>query len=124
MEKKRRALVLVFVSVLFIVVAQLMLKHGLNSVGGLDFSQGVVSAFLLVFQNPYILLGLFLYVCSSVLWLLVLSQAHLSFAYPILSIGYVFVAGLSWFFFGEHLSSLRLLGLGVIVTGVFLLSRT
>lgn len=124
MPRKITILFLVLGTVLVISVAQLSLKAGLNAIGGIDFSLGVLQAFFHAFQNPLILLGLFLYVLGSLGWLFVLSHAHLSLAYPALSLGYVFVAVLSWFLFADHLSLLRIVGLGIIVGGVFLLSRT
>ncbi|MBI5798180.1 4-amino-4-deoxy-L-arabinose transferase [Candidatus Woesearchaeota archaeon] len=124
MPQKIWLLFLVLGTVLVISVAQLSLKAGLNAVGGVDFSSGIVLAFFRVFQNPLVLLGLFLYILGSLGWLFVLSKAHLSLAYPALSLGYVFVAVLSWFLFADHLSLLRIVGLGIIVGGVFLLSRT
>ena len=111
-------------SVLLVDSGQLLLKKGLLDVGATDFSSGVVAPFLAMFTNPIVLLAIFLMVISSFTWLLALSKANLSFAFPFLSIGYVIVSILSWYFFGDNLSSFRLLGLGIIVGGVFFMSRT
>ncbi|MDZ7836815.1 MAG: hypothetical protein U5N58_02120 [Actinomycetota bacterium] len=51
----------------------------------LDFNGlgSLVRLFLEVVKSPTVLLGLFLYVISAALWLIVLSSVDLSFAYPL-----------------------------------------
>lgn len=124
MKEKNWGLVLIFLSVLLVDIGQLFLKYGMNQVGGVDFQNGYVAGFFLTFLNPFVFIGAALFVSSSVSWLLALSKAPLSYAYPLLSIGYVVVSLLSWWIFNDSLSAVRLLGLSTIVGGVFLLSRT
>jgi len=124
MNTKHMGLLLVFASVLLVDIGQLFLKYGMNQVGSFDFSQGYVLSFLPVFSNVYVLIGVVLFVSSSFGWLLALSKVPLSYAYPIVSVGYVLVSLFSWVLFNEALSGLRILGLTVIVGGVFFLSRT
>lgn len=123
MQTKYVGLLLVLTSVLLVDVAQLFLKYGLNKLN-LDFSTGIISAFLQAFSNVYVVIGIVLFATSSFGWLLALSKVPLSYAYPIVSFGYVFVSLFSWIFFNENFSLLRLVGLTIIVGGVFLLSRT
>ncbi len=123
-EKKYLGIIFVLVSVIVIDARQIIMKQGINQLGGIDFSSGIINGFLVVLTNNYVLLGVILSVFGTIAWLLALSKAPLSFAYPMLSIGYVFVSIFSGIFFNEVLSSLRLFGLGIIVGGVFLLSRT
>jgi len=47
-----------------------------------------------------------------------------SIAYPMLSVGYVVNAVAAWWLFGEALGPMRVLGICVIVFGVFLLYRS
>lgn len=117
-------LFLVLVSVLLVDVGQLFLKYGMNQIGNLDFHAGYIMTFVGIFSNVYVLIGAVLFVSSSLGWLLALSKVPLSYAYPIVSLGYVFVSVLSWMFFEENLSLLRIVGLSIIVGGVFFLSRT
>ena len=125
MRRKIRALFLVLTSVLLVDIGQLLLKKGLLDIGTLSFAfSSLVPSFVKIFSHPLILLAVFLMVLSSVTWLLAISKANLSFAYPILSSGYVIVSLFSWYFFGDHLSPLRFVGLGIIVGGVYLMSRT
>ncbi len=124
MKQKYIGLLLILFSVFLVVVGQLLLKHGMNQIGELNFSQGFVLLFVPVFSNLYVLFGVLLFASSSFGWLLALSKVPLSFAYPIISVGYVVVSLLSWVLFQENLSIMRLFGLGLIVMGVLFLSRT
>jgi multidrug transporter EmrE-like cation transporter len=124
MQTKSMGLLFVLTSVLLVDVGQLFLKYGMNQVGGLDFSQGFLSLFFSVFSNPFVFIGVVLFASSSLGWLLALSKVPLSYAYPIVSVGYVLVTFFSWLLFHEAVSGMRILGLSIIVGGVFFLSRT
>jgi uncharacterized membrane protein len=74
--------------------------------------------------DPLVIGGFVLYGLSAALWLIVLTRAELSWAYPLLSMGYVLVVVLSRIFFHEAVTTTRLLGTLVVVCGVWLISRT
>ena len=61
-------------------------------------------------MNPMVLLGFVFYGLSAALWLIVLTRADLSYAYPLLSMGYVAVVFLSRVFFNEAVTTTRVLG--------------
>jgi drug/metabolite transporter (DMT)-like permease len=64
------------------------------------------------------------YAFSIALWLAVLSTTQVTVAYPLLSIGYVIAAVLSFFILGEMIPPVRLAGIALICVGVILISRT
>jgi drug/metabolite transporter (DMT)-like permease len=68
--------------------------------------------------------GFLAYGLSSIMWLWVLSRAQLSYAYPILALTFPIVVGMSALLFGESISLLRWMGVGLILCGVSLLART
>ena len=68
--------------------------------------------------------GLACYVISVVVWILGLSRVDVTIAYPMLSLGYVVNAILAWYLFGEVLSLQRLIGITIILIGVFVLARS
>ncbi len=106
-------------------VAQLFLKTGMNAVGYFQFSSGnILSVLPRIVLNPFIVLGMVCYLLSIAIWLAVLSRVEVSFAYPFLSVGYVLVACLGYFFFGENLSFNKILGIAIICVGLFFLSRS
>ena len=77
-----------------------------------------------LFLHPQTWCGLFIYGLSAICWLWVLARAHLSLAYPILSLTFPIVLGLSTLFFAEVISPMRWAGVGIIVIGVSRLART
>jgi multidrug transporter EmrE-like cation transporter len=116
---------LVLCGVLLNAVAQLLLKAGTNSVGVFAFSaDNLVPIGLRLVTEPAILCGLGLYVLSVVIWIMALSRLDVSLAYPMLSIGYAVNAVAAWQLFGEALTSQRLIGIGTIIVGVFLVARS
>lgn len=116
------AIVLILFSVVLGVIGQLSLKQGMSAFSG---NASISPAALLrMFSQPYVLLGLSLYAISAVSWLFVLSKAPLSQAYPMLSLGYVLIAVLSWWLFGEPLTLEKMAGIGLIWAGVVLLFRS
>ena len=68
--------------------------------------------------NPYCFAGLVSYALSTVCWLAILSKVDLSFAYPMISIGYVAVLLMGAFVFGEEVTLLRWLGVVLIGVGI------
>lgn len=102
---------------------QLVMKHGMNTVGKINAAE-LLSKMSGAFLNPYVIGGLLLYGISAVVWMIVLSRVDLSFAYPMVSLGYVFVVISSKYIFDERVTALRLIGTLVICLGVFLISRS
>ena len=105
--------------------AQLLLKAGTNAVGRFAFSAGnIVPVGMKLALEPHIMGGLACYVVSVVVWIMGLSRVEVSIAYPMLSLGYVLNAAAAWYLFGEAVSLTRLLGIGVIIVGVYIVARS
>ncbi len=105
--------------------AQLMLKAGTRVIGVIGATEtGLVNTLTAVVLQPYIIAGLGCYVLSVGIWIVALSRVDVSIAYPMLSIGYVVNAFAAWWLFGETLTVMRLIGIGIILVGVFILARS
>ena len=116
---------LVMTGVLLNAAAQLLLKAGTNRVGEFSFAlDNVVPVGTRLASSPFILGGLACYVVSVVVWILALSRVPVSVAYPMLSVGYIVNAVAAWMLFGESLTAQKLVGIGFIVIGVFLVARS
>jgi multidrug transporter EmrE-like cation transporter len=119
------AFALVLTGVLLNAAAQLLLKAGTNAVGHFEFHfDNVVPVGLKLAFEPHILGGMMCYAISLVVWIMALSRAPVSIAYPMLSIGYVINAFVAYWWFGEALASQKLLGIGFIVVGVWLVAKS
>ncbi len=97
---------------------QLLIKAGVDTLGHGGAALGLVGAALL---HPLVLVGFVSYALSSGLWLIVLSRARLSYAYPLGALTYVLVVAISAVL-GEHVSTTRWLGVAGIVLGVVLVN--
>ena len=120
-----RYIPLIIFGVMLNAAAQLALKQGMRKIGYFDFrlaNSGRV--FLAIIASPYIFTGLVFYAVSVVVWLLVLSRVEVSYAYPLLSIGYIVTALAGWHFFNEPVGSIRWAGIIVICLGVWLITKT
>jgi drug/metabolite transporter (DMT)-like permease len=114
---------IILTGVLLNAVAQLCLKAGTQKIGAITMDNIMGLVWQIAF-NPMIFAGLFCYVLSVGLWIVALSRVDVSYAYPMLSLGYVVNAIAAYYLFDEQLSPMRIAGIGVIILGVFLISRT
>ena len=105
---------LILVGVLLNAAGQLLLKAGTN----------VMPFGLRLALEPHIIGGLACYVVSVVFWIAALSRVPVSIAYPMLSIGYVVNAIAAHYLLGEALTPMRMVGIGIIILGVFIVARS
>jgi multidrug transporter EmrE-like cation transporter len=119
------AFALVLTGVLLNAVAQLALKASVSDTGiiNLDVQSLLTSAGSLA-SNLWLWLGLLCYAVSVVVWILALSRVDVSIAYPMLSIGYIVNAVAAWQLFGEPMSLGKVVGIGIIIVGVYVLARS
>ncbi len=118
---------LILLSVAVAAVAQLALKHGMNRVND-DLAPAKFSltgpALKVVATEPFVWAGLALFGLSALVWLLVLSRASLSFAYPFAALTYVLILLFDRFALDQQVPALRWSGVAFIAVGIFLVSRT
>jgi drug/metabolite transporter (DMT)-like permease len=113
---------LALVSIAVGAVGQFLLKLAARSAGTLPLlGPGMLQSLGRLAANPYLLAGLVCFVGSMLLWVKVLTAAPLGTSYPLVSLGYVLVAVLSWAVLGERLGLRQVLAIGVIIGGVVLL---
>ncbi len=119
------AIVYILISVVGGAAGQVLLKKGMSDMGPLTISASQI--FNLIWRmatNPYVVIGLAVYMFGTLFWLVALSRVQLSFAYPFASLSYGLMLLASWQLFREDISLLRVVGTIVIVAGVLLISRS
>ena len=111
------------ISILTASIAQIALKRGASAFSDLKFSLSSIFELIIgIFQNKWLFTGMTLFVISFFFYIFTLSKVQLSFAYPIMvSAGMVLVLIGSWIFFGEQLSLSNIIGILLIILGIFLL---
>ncbi len=107
-------------------VGQLFMKSGMSLAPILINTSFSVATQHFVNFALFMLVGIVLYLLAMLAWLFALKQADLSFAYPILSLGYIAVYLLAsvWPGLNEPLTTQKSLGVFVIVLGVWVSSLT
>ena len=119
------AIAYILVSVVLGATGQILLKKGMGSMGPLTLSVSQLGSILWrIVTNPYVVIGLGIYVCGTLFWLMALSRVDLSYAYPFASLSYVVMLVASWQLFNEDITVLRLLGTLIVCVGVFIISRS
>lgn len=116
-------LILTIISVLLGATGQVLVKIGARHLQ-LDYSGATWPSVLAIFKNLPVMSGMLLYALSFLLWIKVLSQTELSYAYPMVALGYVVVLTVSYFFLHEQVNAYRLAGVAFIVFGVILVARS
>jgi multidrug transporter EmrE-like cation transporter len=104
----------IFLSILLGACAQIFMKLGARH----------ANDYVHLFLNWQVIVGIFMYGLSAIFWIATLSRVQLSYAYPMVSLGYVIVFVASYFIFGDNLNAWRISGLVFIILGVVLISRS
>ena len=116
-------MVLLSLTVLVATTGQLLLKQGVQLVGGVSFNGEIILEFIKIIRSPYIMGGLFAYVCAMGLTLVSLSRVEVSIFALFTSLSYVLVIIASYFFFNESMTLAKIIGSSLIMLGVYLIVR-
>jgi multidrug transporter EmrE-like cation transporter len=105
--------------------AQLLLKVATRPLAHFTLFDAATmsSSIALLFKSVPFWTGMVCYGVSLCVWVAALTKAPVSSAYPMLSLGYVVVAGVSAAWLGESLTPAKVLGIALICAGVVLVSR-
>ncbi|MBC7241645.1 MAG: multidrug resistance protein [Anaerolineae bacterium] len=123
-----KTILLILFDVLVSVAGQLTLKRGMMEVGKIDaafFANPLAGIWRMFTTTPLVLLGLAMYGVGAFIWLIVLSRANLSYAYPMIALTYVLVPLAAWLFLNEPaIPPLRWAGMALIIVGVALVAQS
>lgn len=117
-----RLILMILISVMLSVIAQLLLKAGAASANLRPQSLG--SELQGLAQSPLVYAGLAFYGLGALVWLFVLGRAPLSLAYPFVGLGFVMVMIAGATLFGEHVGPARIAGTLLIASGCVLVARS
>jgi multidrug transporter EmrE-like cation transporter len=117
---------LIMASVTLSALAQVSFKFGMSNsrsrLAPSDLSPFVTM--LMTLLTPGVLGGLVLYGIGTLLWLQVLSRTELSQAYPFVGIGFIITALLGVLVFGEAMTTMRALGITLVILGIYVVARS
>ncbi len=112
--------------VLLTTAAQISLKVGVSGrrLQGVLAAESIPRFLFRAICDPIVIGGLGLYAASTLVWLLVLAKLDVSFAYPFVSLGFLFIALYGYFGLHEPMSVLRITGICLIFTGVLFVAKS
>ena len=121
-----KTLVLVLIAAALGGTGHVLLSKGMKTVGDMTEAPashlgGMVAS---VVGNPWVLLGVVLQASFFFMYLTLLSRADVSQVLPMTAIDYIVVALLALTLLAEVVTPARWAGIGLIVAGVLLVSRT
>lgn len=117
---------LLITSVFLNVTGNFLLKKGVLVIGGISGEKAkLIQELSSAAMSPFIIGGLFLYGFSFIIWLRVLTIADLSRAYPIFAtIVFLLTTIGSAVFLKENISLLRVIGIIIMICGIFIAARS
>lgn len=119
------AYLMIWISIVLSAFAQVLLKHGTNRLASrMPVEAGVLAMVFRAFREPCIWLWGGSFVIATALWLLGVQHLDLSYAFPLVSVGYILVTLMSAIFFHERVDAMRWIAVGVISAGVILIARS
>lgn len=113
-----------FTTICFTVYGQLIIKWQVSSAGALPAAQPEKILFLLkLLVNPWIISAFVAAFIAALSWMAAMTKFEISYAYPFISLSFILVLVLSGIFFDEAVTTYKVLGLALIVAGIFVGSR-
>ena len=121
-----KTMVIVLIAAALGGAGHVLLAKGMRPVGDLTEapSHRLGGMVVRAVSNPWLIIGVVLQASFFVIYLLLLSRADVSLVLPLTAIDYIVVAVLAQYMLGETVTLTRWAGMGLIVAGVGLLSKT
>ena len=121
-----KTVVLVLIAGLLGGTGHVLLSKGMKTVGDLtEAPTSLVGGMIArAVGNPWLILGVVLQASFFFLYLTLLSRDDVSKILPMTAFDYIVVASLAYLILNEPVTPARWTGIGFIVLGVFLVSRT
>jgi len=115
----------IFATIFFTVYGQLILKWRMNSIGSLP--ENIIDKIVFLSKlllDPWIFSGFFAAFIASFFWMATMTKFDISYAYPFMSAAFVLVFFFSVLLFHEPITWQKIIGLGLIILGIIITSRS
>lgn len=122
--KNTMGFVYIALTIFFTVYGQLIIKSQVSVAGAFPDDGGEKLSFIIrLLLNPLVISGFISAFLASLAWMAALTQFELSFAYPFMSLSFVTVIFLSIVLFGEALTWNKVIGTGLLIISLIIISR-
>lgn len=117
--------ILIFITAGLAVIANSLLRIGVDRAGGFASEIGKLHESLLnLVKQPHFDFGILMYALATIAWVRILATEPLGLAYPILvSITFMLVTLASVILFKESISAHKIIGILIIIAGIALVSQ-
>lgn len=115
--------VYIFLTVALSAYGQVILKWRLNAIGPIPEGYDKWWFLFKAVFDPYIFSGFLAAFLASLTWMAALAKFELSFAYPFMSLSFLLVLILSYFFLNEIITVQKAVGFALIIVGLIVASR-
>ena len=121
-----KTMIIVLIAAVLGGTGHVFLSKGMRPVGDLtEAPSGRIGAMVTrAVANPWLILGVVLQASFFFIYLTLLSRADVSLVLPLTAVDYIVVTILAQYLLGEVVTPIRWAGVGLIVAGVGLLSRS
>lgn len=119
-------MLLVIIAALMTVTSNLMLRAAVTRAGGFTLSiNSLIQDLFRLAKQPLFLIGLFFYGLAALVWFRVISTENLNSSYPVLvGTTFLLVTIGATLLFREPISWFKAFGLGMILIGIIVVSRS
>lgn len=105
-------------------IVLVLIASVISAVGSLFFkkgSKGVSRNIIKLLKNSFLMYGFFMYLASSILYILALRGGELSVLYPLISTTYIWSSLFAVYFLREKMNRFKWMGVILIMIGVMLI---
>ena len=111
-------------TILFTVYSQLIIRWQVKLAGELPSGFQEKSLHILqLLVSPWVLTAIIATLLAGMSWMLTMTRFEISYAFPFISMTYVLMLIAGFYFFGESLSLMKLLGTLMVVSGLMIIVK-
>lgn len=111
-------------TVFFTVYSQIVMRWRVSLAGPLPelfFDKLEYVAMLLL--NPWVISGVFATFLAGISWMLAMTKFELTYAFPFVSLNYVFILFFGHLLFNEQISIIKFSGCALVVLGIIVIAK-
>ncbi len=114
----------ILLTIVFTVYSQLVMRWQVSLAGSLPENiMGKLSFLGALLINPWVLSGIVATFLAGISWMLAMTRFEISYAFPFVSLNYIFILAAGFMFFHETFSLTKAIGSALVVLGVLVIAR-
>lgn len=114
----------IFSTIIFTVYSQIIMRWQVSHSGPLPESLiDKLNYICVLLINPWVITSIISTFLAGVSWMLAMTKFEISYAFPFVSLNYVFILIVGVLFFGEYISFIKLVGCLIVVVGILVIAK-